>query len=335
MRYPYYKCENHLHLDGSFAPEDAWQFAQTCGIKTGYDTLAEYRQHAHVRQHCASLYEYLACFDLPLNILQYRDALSFCAYRLGKRLAQTHVLYAEIRFAPQLHTRGNLTQEDAICAVLEGIHRAMEEEHIYLQIILCMMTLAIDTEQANRETLRLGKQYLGCGVCALDLAGAEGIRPMEEFRSLFAQAKADGIPFTIHAGENGYPEHIRLALEFGARRIGHGVHVIEDIELMQACREAQILFELCYTSNLQCHVFPDGRKHPIRTLYDAQMRISINTDNQIVSNTSLDQEYDALEHDFQFTVEEIRTCNEHALQAAFLPEDKKKELYQELIRPIA
>lgn len=326
MFYPFHKCELHLHLDGSLEAKDAWEIAHKYHIETGYDTYEAYEKHSHVDQNCNSLYDYLACFDVPLTILQYKQALQECAYRLGKRLASQHVLYAEIRFAPQQHIRLELTQEDAVQAVLAGIKQVMEEEKITLQLILCMMVLPQDTRLENEETLHLCNSYLNQGVCALDLAGAEGIRPMEEFSDLFEQAKELGIPFTIHAGENGYPEHIKTALSYGAKRIGHGVHIIYDQALLKECSIRKVPLELCYTSNLQCHVFKDEITHPIRQLFDAGIPISINTDNASISHTSLDQEYEILMREFNFTIEELHECNQNALRSAFLSDEKKASL---------
>lgn len=334
MKFPYYKCELHLHLDGSFDALDAWEIAQRYHIDTGYQTFEEYEQHSHVDLNCESLYEYLACFDVPLTILQYQETLQECAYKLGKRLAKEHVLYAEIRFAPQQHVRRNMTQEDAIKAVLAGIKQVMKEEQITLQLILCMMVLPQDTRKENEETLRLCKQYLHHGVCALDLAGAEGVRPMEEFADLFNQAKLEGIPFTIHAGENGYPEHVKKALDYGAKRIGHGVHIIDDPEVFAYCKKHFVPLEICYTSNMQCHVFEDGVRHPVRQLFNAGIPISINTDNASISHTTLDDEYEILMNTFDFSIKELHQCNINALQHAFLPEDQKKELKKLLIKPI-
>lgn len=329
MFYPYYKCENHLHLDGSFAPYDAWNLAIREGIDPGYGTYEEYVAHAHVNDNCESLYDYLACFDAPLRLLQTPSMLQGCSYHLGKRLAKEHVLYAEIRYAPQQHIKKAMTQKESVEAVLAGLNQVMQEKHIYLQLILCMMILPQDTSTENAETLRLAKEYLGKGVCAIDLAGAEGVRPMEEFRPLFEEAHYAGIPFTIHAGENGHPSHIKEAIDLGASRIGHGVHIIEDEALLNRCAQQQIPLEICYTSNQQCHVFSSDMIHPVRKLFDAGIPITINTDNRSISNTSLTQEYEKLAMDFNFTVEELRQCNRNVLQYAFLPDRQKEALLQE------
>lgn len=326
MKYPYYKCENHIHLDGSFLPEDAWELAVEAGIDPGYDSFEAYRAHAQISADCSSLYDYLACFDAPLRLLQYAPLLEACAYRLGLHLAKEHVLYAEIRFAPQQHIQKAMDQEAALQAVLAGIDRAMKETGIILQVLLCMMVLPQDTHKENEETLRLANAYYGKGVCGLDLAGAEGVRPMSEFAPFFQEAQKLHLPYTIHAGENGYPQHVEEAIALGAKRIGHGVHIIEDSRLLSLCREKQIPLEICYTSNQQCHVFPQQFPHPVRTLFDSGIPITINTDNRSISATTLDEEYEKLQTQFHFTIEELRQCNRNVLQYAFLPNAQKKEL---------
>lgn len=334
MNYPYYKCELHLHLDGSLSAEDGWELAQTYHIDTGFPNAQSFAAHTHVDEHCRDLYQYLQCFDIPLRILQYEPTLEACAYRLGKRLAAEHVLYAEVRFAPQQHTHQGLSQAQVVEAVLRGLRRAMQEAPIVLQGLLCFMILPQDTRQANNETLSLAKQYLHHGIGGVDLAGAEGVRAMDEFHYLFDQARQAGIPFSIHAGENGYPEHILTALQWGAERIGHGVHAIADAAILKQLIQKQIPLEVCYTSNLQCHVFPEAMIHPIRRLWELGIPITINTDNRSISHTSLDQEYERLQADFGFTIDDFRRSNKTALQHAFIDAQTKAKLRRQLNQPI-
>lgn len=331
MQYPFYKCDLHLHLDGSLAPEDAWRIAKRYHIDTGFSSYEEYEKHAHVQKDCTSLYDYLACFDLPLKLLQSYPALRDCAYLLVERLAKQNVLYAEIRFAPQQHTKKGLSQKDSIFAVLKGIQAAMKNyPNIYVQIILCMMILPTNTMKENEETLCLCKDFLHQGVCALDLAGAEGIRPFSQFHDFFIQAEAWHIPYTIHAGESGSAEHVKQSIELHASRIGHGIHAIEDEHVVQLLKEHTIPLEICVTSNLQCNVVKDMQEHPVRKFYDAHIPITINTDNMSVSNTTLEQEYQLLQKHFGFTLEELWNCNLTALKHAFLPDDKKEQLIQRM-----
>lgn len=334
MKYPYYKCELHLHLDGSLSAADGWELAKTYHIDPGFPNYETYAAHTHVDHDCHDLYQYLQCFDIPLRILQYEQPLEECAYRLGRSLAAENVLYAEVRFAPQQHTKQGLKQEEVVTAVLRGLQRAMEEAPIVLQGLLCMMILSEDTHDANVETLRLTQKYLHKGIGGLDLAGAEGIRALSEFKELFTKAKHQEIPFTMHAGENGYPQHIQTALKWGAKRIGHGVHAIRDEAIISTLIQNQIPLEVCYTSNLQCHVFPEGMIHPIRQLWEKGVLITINTDNRSISNTSLEQEYDRLRKDFSFTDEDFRHSNEIALQHALLDSQTKSILLQKLKEPI-
>lgn len=327
MKYPFYKCDLHLHLDGSLDPHDAWEMAKKYKIDTGYQQYADYEKHAHVQTGCTNLYEYLACFDVPLKLLQYYDTLRDSAYLLVERLAKQNVLYAEIRFAPQQHTKAGLSQKDSILAVIEGIQNARKQyPDIMVQVILCMMILPQDTKKENEETLCLCKDFLHQGVCALDLAGAEGVHPFSQFHDFFVQAEAWHIPYTIHAGESGGAEHVAQSIALHAKRIGHGIHAMDDEAVMKLLKEKKIPLEICLTSNLQCKVVDDIQAHPIRTFMEYGIPITINTDNMSISNTSLEQEYTYLQTYFGFSIQDLQNCNRTSLQHAFLSEDKKESL---------
>lgn len=327
MKYPFYKCDLHLHLDGSLSAQDGFMLAQKYNIDTGFSTFEAYAQHAHVQADCTSLYDYLACFDLPLTILQSYETLRDSAYLLVERLAKQKLLYAEIRFAPQQHTKKNLSQRDSILAVLEGINQARKQyPDIDAQVILCMMILPKNTTKENEETLLLCKEFLHQGVCALDLAGAEGVRPFFQFHDFFMQAESWHIPYTIHAGESGGADHVAQAIALHASRIGHGIHAIEDESVMKLLKEKNIPLEICVTSNVQCRVVDTIHQHPIQNFLAYGIPITINTDNMSISNTTLEQEYELLQHTFGFTLEDLWQCNKTALLHAFLPADKKEQL---------
>lgn len=309
----------HLHLDGSLPPEIVPTLAGLAKVPLPENLEAALKVPAD----CQDLNDCLRCFELPLALLQSGEALQLAAYELGRVLATQGLLYAEVRFAPQLHTRHGLRQEQAVQAVLAGLAQAEKESpDFHSQAILCCMRGGGQAE--NQETIELTAQYLGQGVCAADLAGAEGLYPTADYRNIFARAKDLGLPFTIHAGEAAGPESVRTAVELGAARIGHGVHALADEALTDLLAEREIPLELCFTSNLQTKAVASPEEFPLRAFLQRGVRATLNTDNLTVSDTTLREEFAAL----AVTPDERRTLLENSAHAAFLPESGRKALLQ-------
>ena len=310
--------ELHLHLDGSLRPETVWELAKEQNIKLPANTVDEVRDQMQVPEDCRTLEEYLTRFDLPLLVLQTREALERAAFELTEDLAKEGVTYAEIRFAPQLSIKGGMTQEQAVEAAIEGVKRGMEQyPSIRVGLILCCMR-GEDNEEWNLQTVETAKKYLGDVVCAVDIAGAESLYPTERFAPVFEKVREYGLPSTIHAGEAAGPESMKTALAFGAKRIGHGVAAVEDPELVRRLIEEQITLEVCVTSNYQTKVVPSIEAHPIRRLFNAGVRVSVNSDNRTVSNTNVRKELDILRNVFGFKEQEIEKMEEYAWEARFL-----------------
>lgn len=310
--------ELHLHLDGSLRPETVWELAKEQNIKLPANTVDEVRDQMQVPEDCRTLEEYLTRFDLPLLVLQTREALERAAFELTEDLAKEGVTYAEIRFAPQLSIKGGMTQEQAVEAAIEGVKRGMEQyPSIRVGLILCCMR-GEDNEEWNLQTVEAAKKYLGDVVCAVDIAGAESLYPTERFAPVFEKVREYGLPSTIHAGEAAGPESMKTALAFGAKRIGHGVAAVEDPELVRRLIEEQITLEVCVTSNYQTKVVPSIEAHPIRRLFNAGVRVTINSDNRTVSNTNVRKELDILRNVFGFKEQEIEKMEEYAWEARFL-----------------
>lgn len=305
----------HLHLDGSLSPPLVRELARMQGLPLP----AEPERALRAPEDCADLNEYLQCFDLPLTLLQSAEALEMAARGLCEELRKQGLCYAEIRFAPQLHTRKGLTQRQAADAVCRGV----QASGFPAQIILCCMRGGADP--VNRETLEVAAACMGAGVCACDLAGAEALYPTEQYAGLFARARSMQIPFTIHAGEAAGPASIRAALEMGASRIGHGVRAGEDDALLEELAVREVPLELCFTSNLQTRAVPSPEAFPLREYLRRGLCCTVNTDNMTVSGTSLAEEYAKLAT-LGLTGEEKVTLLLHAAQAAFLPEEKRREL---------
>lgn len=310
--------ELHLHLDGSLRPETVWELAKEQNIKLPANTVDEVRDQMQVPEDCRTLEEYLTRFDLPLLVLQTREALERAAFELTEDLAKEGVTYAEIRFAPQLSIKGGMTQEQAVEAAIEGVKRGMEQyPSIRVGLILCCMR-GEDNEEWNLQTVETAKKYLGDVVCAVDIAGAESLYPTERFAPVFEKVREYGLPSTIHAGEAAGPESMKTALAFGAKRIGHGVAAVEDPELVRRLIEEQITLEVCVTSNYQTKVVPSIEAHPIRRLFNAGVRVTVNSDNRTVSNTNVRKELDILRNVFGFKEQEIAKMEEYAWEARFL-----------------
>ena len=310
--------ELHLHLDGSLRPETVWELAKEQNIKLPANTVDEVRDQMQVPEDCRTLEEYLTRFDLPLLVLQTREALERAAFELTEDLAKEGVTYAEIRFAPQLSIKGGITQEQAVEAAIEGVKRGMEQyPSIRVGLILCCMR-GEDNEEWNLQTVETAKKYLGDVVCAVDIAGAESLYPTERFAPVFEKVREYGLPSTIHAGEAAGPESMKTALAFGAKRIGHGVAAVEDPELVRRLIEEQITLEVCVTSNYQTKVVPSIEAHPIRRLFNAGVRVTVNSDNRTVSNTNVRKELDILRNVFGFKEQEIEKMEEYAWEARFL-----------------
>ena len=333
-KYTFPKIDLHLHLDGSMLPESAWEMAAERGIALPADTLEDFRRFIVVTADCRSVNEYLKRFEMPLQILQDRASLERTAYELVRLLAGQGLRYAEIRFAPQLHLRKDLTQRDAVEAVLAGVKRGMREcPTIDIGVILCAMCVGdygINMEE-NLQTVREAARAMGEGVVAVDLAGAEGVTPLSGFRPVFDLARELGVPFTCHAGDSQGPETVRDALDFGTRRIGHGHHIFEDRALCARAIRDGVTLEICPTSNIQCSTRPSYEAHPLKQLMDMGISCTINTDNMILSDIDLDKEYDRCIEYMGLTVPDIIRCNINSVKAAFMAPEKKLKLIEELL----
>lgn len=319
------KTDLHLHLDGSLSEEVVAELAKREGLSL---TAEEIRSSIQVPDNCTSLVDYLKRFELPTVVLQKEYALERAAYDLTERLAKQGLIYAEIRFAPQLHTRKSLSQEDAVRSVISGVRQAMADyPSIRVGVLLCSMTHGAD---ANGETVRLAKEYVGNIVCGADLAGAEGILPMESYAPLFDGLRKEQVPFTIHAGECGDSENVRKAIEMGARRVGHGCAAIKNAEITSLLIRTQTVVEACVVSNLQTKAVLNVKDHPIRPFFDLGVAVTVNTDNMSCSNTTLEREHRVIADAMGFTDGEFRKMDENAIRGAFISETEKAELLKKL-----
>ena len=323
----------HIHLDGSLPYTTVHKLMEKEEMPVKTDD--ELRSLLSVPEDCRDLNEYLEKFDFPLQLMQNAENIETIVYDLLTAQRAEGLVYTEIRFAPQFHCQKGLTQEAVVEAALTGLHRFEKTQcdagaadttpALHAGLILCAMRGA-DNKEANLETVRVAAKYLGQGVVALDLAGAEALFPTRDFEDIFETARALSVPFTIHAGEADGPDSIRTALSFGAKRIGHGVRALEDPALVKELAERKIPLECCPTSNLNTKMFPDMAHYPIRALLEAGVLATVNTDNMTVSDTTETTEFQKLERAIGLTDAEETQLLLNAADAIFGNEEEKTRL---------
>ncbi len=318
----------HLHLDGSLSHSSVKELCRLQGLSVPDDLFI--KKNTSVGEGCKDLNEYLTKFDFPLSLLQTKEALSLAFYNLAQELLSDGLIYAEIRFAPQLHLQKGLTQDKVIAAALEGVKKSS----LCCSLILCTMR-GNNNREENLQTVYLAKEFLNAGVCAVDLAGAEGIFPTQSFKEIFDLAKKLNVPFTIHAGEAKGPSSITTALDFGAKRIGHGVRCIEDISLMKRLEKEGIFLELCPTSNINTGIFKSLEDYPVKLLLNNNIRVTVNCDNMTVSDTNVKKEFIKLYKLNLLSCNDIKTVLCNSADAAFASAQTKKLLKEKIFKEFA
>ena len=321
----------HVHLDGSIPLPAAAQLAAEAGLDF---SLAELQKKMQVPAHCQDLNQYLATFELPLKLLQSAQGIRTVAKAFHEQLDAEGILYAEPRFAPGSLTAGGLSQQEVLEAALAGradFYAEHPQSALHTAYIICAMRgSGEELKHKNEESIDLAAAYLGNGVVAADLAGAEALFATENFSSLFAEAQRKNVPFTIHAGEAAGPESIKAALRLGAQRIGHGVRSLEDTGVIQDLKATKVALEICPTSNLQTRIFESIERFPLEQLLDAGLTVTINTDNMTVSNTTLSHEFELLQQHCGLDKNTARELAENAARAVFSDSSEKDRLLAHL-----
>lgn len=305
------KIELHLHLDGSIRPATVAELLNM--------DIEDVKKELMVSSDNVDLTEYLTKFFLPGKVMQTKENLTRVTKELVEDLKNDGIIYAEIRFASNKHTYGGLTLDEIVSSVIEGT----KLEGIKINIILCMMRG--DTFADNMKVIEVAEKFLKKGVVAVDLAGDESCFKTITYESLFDCAKEKNIPFTIHAGEADSVESIMAALNFGAKRIGHGIKCLESNECLEKLKKNNVTLEICPTSNVQTKAVNTYQEHPIKKLDDIGILITINTDNNTVSNITLSQEYQKLRDTFGFNDFDFKKFNLNAVKASFMTEEEKQE----------
>ena len=295
----------HLHLDGSLTPREIRSLADLSAVEL--PTRDERKLAALLSfDGRGTLNDYLKKFELPLSVLQSAEAVAYAVFSLSERLAALRYEYAEIRFAPILHTRKGASAE----SILQGAIKGLSDSEFPAKLILCCMRGAEKRE--NLLTVELAARYRDQGVVGVDLAGAEALYPTDGYKEVFSLASRFGLNITIHAGEAAGAESVRAALDFGAKRIGHGVRVTEDESLLERIKASDVLIESCPTSNLQTGAVPSLAEHPIGRFLEAGVPVSLCSDNMTVSDTDLPREWAKTKAALSLSDEALTRLNDNA-----------------------
>jgi adenosine deaminase len=261
--------------------------------------------------------------------MQTPEQLRLVTLDLFEQLKADHVLYAEIRFAPLLHTRQGMTPAQVVQAVLDAAEEGVQSTGVEAGIILC--TLRHFNEAQSMETVSLVEQLKNTRVVGFDIAADEAGYPIDQHLKAFAYAKERGLSCTAHAGEAKGADSVWETLHhFHPARIGHGVRSIEDATLMAWLKDRDIHLEVCPTSNIQVNVFDRIEDHPADKIYRAGVSMSINTDARTISNTSLAHEYAVMQKVFHWDLAHFRHCNLEAIDHSFAPPEVKSRVRKQL-----
>jgi adenosine deaminase len=311
------KTDLHVHLDGSLRLETIIDLAKAHRVELPSSEPTELRRAMNLGQNCGSLVEYLKAFDITLRVLQHEDALYRVAYELAEDAARENVRYMEVRYSPMLHTRLGLKLTSVVEAVLAGLRAAHDTLGVESNVILCGIRNI--SSESSLEMAELAVAYKGRGVVGFDLAGAEYDHPAKHHRAAFQLVRANNINCTIHAGEAYGPESIAQALHVcGAHRIGHGCRLREDGDLLHYINDHRIPLEVCPSSNVQTGAVRELGSHPIKLYFNLGLRVTVNTDNRLVTDTTASQELWHCHSKMGMSLADIKSIVIAGFKSAFL-----------------
>jgi adenosine deaminase len=297
-------------------------------VKMPVSDPEELRAYMHVDD-ARNLVDYLSRFDITLSVMQTGEALERIAYELAQDAAAENVRYMEVRYSPALNTRQGLPLTEAVEAPMRGLRRAEADFGIRTAIIICGIRNM--SPETSRDLADLTVAFKHRGVVAFDLAGAEYNYPAKKHKDAFYLVINKNIAATIHAGEAYGPESIHQALHYcKANRIGHGTRLFEDPDLMQYVNDFRIPIEICITSNVQTRVVEHFRDHPVRLYYDEGLVVTLNTDNRLMSATTMTEEFWRAHEHLDFTWEELCDIAVMGFESAFLPYAEKMSMVEEV-----
>ena len=323
------KAELHQHLDGSVRPATAVELAAAIGMTL---TLEEARSRMVGPTRCGDQAELLGFFDLPIALLQTREALERAAAELVDDLASDGIRYAEIRWAPRLHLVRGLGVEAVIEAVATGVARAAATRRPETPLIGLIVTAMRSHPPAANAELARAAAAVGRPVIGFDLAGPEAEWPAPPHAIAFVTAREGGLALTAHAGEVAGAQRVREVLDFGVRRIAHGVSAVEDEALLDLLRARDITLDLCPTSNVQAGIVKELSQHPVARLHRAGVSVTISTDDRTVTGTSLTDEMARCATKLHLTREELAAIALNGFDRAFAPPGVMAPLRADAVR---
>jgi len=318
------KTDLHVHLDGSLRLETILELAKRDRVELPADDAEGLRRAMHLGENCGSLVEYLKAFDVTLRVMQTEESLTRIAYELAEDAAAENVRYMEVRYAPMLHTRRGLKLTSVIEAVLEGLRAAEKDHGIESNIIVCGIRNI--SPESSLEMAELAVAYKGRGVVGFDLAGGEDGHPAKHHRAAFQLVRDNNINCTIHAGEAYGAESIAQAIHVcGAHRIGHGCRLREDGDLLHYVNDHRIPLECCPSSNVQTGAIKDLKSHPLRFYLDLGLRVTVNTDNRLITDTTVSKELWLCHTEMGLSLNDLKQLVTAGFKSSFLPFHVKQE----------
>jgi adenosine deaminase len=318
------KTDLHVHLDGSLRLSTILDLAEKGRIELPAQDEDGLRKAMNLGQNCGSLVEYLKAFDVTLRVLQTAESLTRAAYELAEDAARENVRYMEVRYSPMLHTRRGLKLTTVVEAVLEGLRAAQDKYGIESNVIICGIRNV--SPESSLEMAELAVAYKNRGVVGYDLAGAEYDHPAKHHRAAFQLVRDNNINVTIHAGEAYGPESIHQAIHVcGAHRIGHGCRLREDGDLLHYVNDHRITLECCPSSNVQTGAIRDLASHPIKLYKNLGLRVTVNTDNRLVTDTTVSKELWHCHKLMGFSMEDLAQIVLSGFKSAFLPFHVKQQ----------
>jgi adenosine deaminase len=323
------KVELHCHLDGSLRVDTILDLASKQNIPLPSSNPHNLKKMLSIGEKRVTLEEYISRFDITLSVMQTPDSLSRIAYELIEDVASENVRYIEVRYSPILHATRGMTLEEAITSVKDGLKKGEKDFGVKSGIIVCGIRHI--SPEASLKLADLCVKFKNNGVVGFDLAGAEENFPAKDHREAFYMILNHNINATIHAGEAFGPSSIHQAVHYcGAHRIGHGTRLKEDQDLMNYINNHRITMEVCLTSNWHTYTVKSLKEHPLRYYYDRGIRVTLNTDNRLMSDTTLTKEFRIARDLFNFQLHDFREVTIIAMKAAFLPHLERKEMIKNI-----
>jgi len=321
------KIDLHCHLDGSVRPQTIIDLAQEQNITLPSQNINEINSLMIAPETCQNLEEYLMRFDLPLSVMQTQAGIERISFELFEDAAKENVKYFEVRFGPQLHQQQGLSFKQIISSVVKGMQRAEAMYDIRGNYILSILrTFPKDNINA---VIDAGADFLGKGVAAFDLAGAELPGFCHEFIPYAKYAKEKGYHITIHAGEQGVGQNVYDAVSLlNAERVGHGIHITGHQGAYDLVKQQNIGLETCPSSNIQTKAVDKLSEHPLKAFYQDKLPTTINTDNRTVSNTTMTDEVRKVMEEFSLSREDYFNIYKISIDQAFASDEVKQHLIQ-------